>query len=276
MPLNLRQDMAEQAAHSCKRLASEAGSSSVRAGLAEAGALEATVEKMTRHPSSAEVQEHGSWALARVCLGTDQEGLGRQQRAADAGALNRVVLAMQQHHDRVEVQDRGSLAIGNICFGDKNGDDAAERKQLAVCSGALEVLVKAMSAHSSNKRLQDNASYAAGVLCAGSDAERCWRQQRATNAGLLEVLVAAMQSHPNNDKVQGNCIRALRRCCWAAGTWRLQQLAKPLKEMLRQVKHANRDVQQDAEALLATLADAGASEPGWARARSWQLLPVAV
>ena len=243
-------EVAEEVARSFKQLEDDARNSVVRAALAEAGALEVIVEKMTRHPGSAQVQEHSSSALASVCLGTDQEGVSRQQRAADAGALMRVVSAMQQHRDRMEVQNKGSLAIGNICFGDENGDVAAGRKKLAVDAGALEVLVEAMLVHGGSTKLQNNASYAVGILCAGSDAESVARQQRAVEAGVLEPLVAAMQRHPKDDNVQGNCIRALRRCCVVAGAVRLQQLAKPLAEMLRRVKHFPDSIQQDAAAIL--------------------------
>ena len=245
----------EEAANICEWLSNKARKNPAK--LADAGALEAIVKTMKRHPSHAKVQEHGSWALARLSLGTDEEGVRRQQRAADAGALETIVSAMQQHRDQVEVHEKGSLAIGNICFGNKPGEGADGRKQLAVDAGALEVLVEGMVEHSGSEQLQDNVSYAVGILCAGSDAEGVGRRQRAVEAGVLEPLVAAMQRHPNNDNVQGYCIRALRRCCGVAGPVRLQQLTKPLTEMLRRAKHPKHHVHQDAEGILAI---AGASE----------------
>ena len=62
---------------------------------------------MRAHLQVAQVQRKGCAALGNICVGSDEAGLARKQRAADAGGIEVAVAAMQAHPQVAGVQAQG-------------------------------------------------------------------------------------------------------------------------------------------------------------------------
>jgi hypothetical protein len=175
---------------------------------ARAGAIEAIVAAMRRHPRAPRVLLNGCSAL--ICLTTDaQEG---QHIAADAGALEAVLCALRMGdiHDGVAtpaaVSQTACYALYSMINGWANSAGAASvRLAAAARADIFDALFSAMRAHPSVAALQGSACMALDII-AYADLPPAAAAAAARGVALI---VSALTTHAGVEAVQCAGIRAI-------------------------------------------------------------------
>jgi hypothetical protein len=166
--------------------------------LAAAGGLQAVLDVMRAHPSSAAVQEAACVAVLQITHSADENKVA----AGGAGAIEAVISTLNAHASHPGVQVYACWALANMATNDDNQAKAG-------CAGAFEAVIAAMNSHGAHAGLQEAACWALANLAANVDNEA-----KAGSAGAIETAVTAMNAHGANAGVQLYACEALKNICW--------------------------------------------------------------
>ena len=219
------------------------------ATLVAAGAVEACVASMLRHPESAELQECCARTLLRLVLEPGAIG-----RVVAAGGVSALVEAMNGHTGSARVQEHCCWMVRNLGVDPINQGIIAHAGGIAACvtacrqhagsapvlkaacqalwslavdpvnqgaigrAGGIEVICDALRSGVPNARLHESAAGALWNTCCNAD-----NALRAAAAGGVEALAAGMRQHPGEAGVQW---RGCGACAVMAATGRPEILRR--------------------------------------------------
>ena len=154
--------------------------------VSKAGGIELVVQVMRAHPTTAEVQRYGCWALAIIAYNADNQVL-----VAKAGGIEAVIAAMRAHPTTADVQHYGCWALMTIAVN-------ADNKVLVAKAGGIEAVVAAMRAHPTTADVQHRGCWA--LLHIGWSSPDI--RKRMVAMGGADVARDALKSYPTHAGVQ--------------------------------------------------------------------------
>jgi hypothetical protein len=208
-------DAAEEAASACSALAALSRFQPLLPAAGEAGAVEACVRSLHRHPRDA--------AVAAACSSSLRNLLSlpaNKPRGTAAGVSSALVSALRSHAGDLAVLRAASGALNNAAAGDEAG------KQAALAANALPSLLAALQEQRRDAVLAEQACGAIAVLATAGGGEGA---ELAASLGAVVETRKALDAHlglktpsansgrakrPGSPKVAAACSRALASLAW--------------------------------------------------------------
>jgi hypothetical protein len=157
-------------------------------------AVEAVLDGMGAHPSSAEVQTWGPRALRALAW-----GYCNRQTMIRHGAISDLIAAMRNHPSVAGVQEHVASTIAQIVYG------SSESKLLVGTTGGIQLILSAMRIHPRNMNLQGQCCFALRNLSWESPENHVLMHEYGADA----LLISALESFPRVPGVQDQALAAL-------------------------------------------------------------------
>jgi len=232
-----REDQAAQEA-CLRRLEDLALEPDLKQRILECGGVDATLEAMRQHASSAAVQEHACAVLGNQAA----RGEGRcSLPLLETGAVPKVVRSMTAHAPSAAVQETGCWALREFAT-------TSEGRQEIQRSRGAEQVLHAMQDHPAAAAVLEHGCTALAYLAYDADFRR-----RIARGGGVGAVLRCMRSQPDDTVVQEAGCLALRNFACSSGPQQLILESKGDDEILQAMRIHSRSASLQETALDALL-----------------------